>query len=317
MAARETDGAFESLADLCDRVDLRSVNKRALEALIHSGAFDKLDPNRRQQIEDLPLVIDWAQGRARDRASGQGNIFDLMGGMDGGASSGGGLEMAPKAPPTEDYPKQERLRLEKELLGFYVSDHPLKMVQRRAQMLAPVNVNELSDHCGSKSTVSAIVMVTTVKPVITKKGDRMAIVQVEDLTGQVEGVVFPRSFAQIGHLIEPDARLMIWGKVDWRDESVQYIIEDAEAIESVEILMVELSPEVAGEIQHRDRLRNTLLSHQGEDPKMPVVAIISDGKGQRQLVRLGSQFRVANPNTTAAALQQAGFEAQTQPLAVN
>ena len=317
VAARETDGAFESLADLCDRVDLRSVNKRALEALIHSGAFDKLDPNRRQHMEDLPLVIDWAQGRARDRASGQGNIFDLMGGMDGGASSGGGLEMAPKAPPTEDYPKQERLRLEKELLGFYVSDHPLKMVQRRAQMLAPVNVNELSDHCGSKSTVSAIVMVTTVKPVITKKGDRMAIVQVEDLTGQVEGVVFPRSFAQIGHLIEPDARLMIWGKVDWRDESVQYIIEDAEAIESVEILMVELSPEVAGEIQHRDRLRNTLLSHQGEDPKMPVVAIISDGKGQRQLVRLGSQFRVANPNTTAAALQQAGFEAQTQPLAVN
>ncbi len=313
LVAREAGGAFESLADLCDRVDLKSINKRALEALTHSGALDTLSSNRRQTMEDLPLVIDWAQGRARDRVSGQGNIFDLMADA---AEEGGGLDMAPKAPPVDDYPEQERLRLEKELLGFYVSDHPLKTVQRRAQMLAPVEVKDLGDYCGgNKGTVSTIVMITTVKPVITKKGDRMAIVQVEDLTGQVEGVVFPRSFARIGDLIQPDARLIIWGKVDWRDESIQYIIEDAETVESVEILMVELSPDVAGEIQHRDRLRNTLLSHQGETPKMPVVAIVSDGKGQRQLVRFGAQFRVEDPNAVAAALKQAGFETQVEPLA--
>ncbi|XGB43373.1 MAG: hypothetical protein LVS60_06355 [Nodosilinea sp. LVE1205-7] len=78
LHGRETDGTFTSLAELCDRIDLHTVNRRALEALILSGALDGLNPNRHQLMLDLPLIVEWCQGRAKDREVGQGNLFDMM-----------------------------------------------------------------------------------------------------------------------------------------------------------------------------------------------------------------------------------------------
>ena len=318
LEARDKEGAFKSLADLCDRVDSRAVNRRALEALIQSGSFDYIDTNRRQFMQDLDLVLDWAQSRAKDRSIGQGNLFDIMGVADlGGGDSAGnnGYETAPKASPVDDFDPQERLRLEKELLGFYISDHPLKSVQRSAKVLAPINLSELSEQ-PEKVILSAIVMLASVKPITTKKGDRMAIVQIEDLSGQAEGVVFPRSFERIGQYIEADARLMIWGKADRRDDQIQFIIEDAEPVEEVQMVMVELEPKIAGEITYQNQLRDVLRKNQGEDPKqakVPVVAVISVDQ-QRHFVRLGAQFCVQDPQLAVNALIGAGFEARAQAL---
>ena len=318
LAARDEEGAFKGLADCCDRVDGRAVNRRALEALIQSGSFDCIETNRRQLMQDLDLVLDWAQSRAKDRLIGQGNLFDMLGGGDANADDdtvSNGYESAPKAPPVEDFDPQERLRLEKELLGFYISDHPLKSVQRSAKVLAPINLGELGEQ-PEKVTLSAIVMLASVKPITTKKGDRMAIVQIEDLSGQAEGVVFPRSFERIGQYIEADARLMVWGKADRRDDQIQFIIEDAEPVEEVRMVMVELEPKVAGEITYQNQLRDILRRNQGEDPKLakvPVVAVIAVDH-QRQFVRLGAQFCVKDPQLAVNALNSAGFEARAQAL---
>ncbi|HEY9844966.1 MAG TPA: DNA polymerase III subunit alpha, partial [Candidatus Caenarcaniphilales bacterium] len=157
LAARETGEAFRSLADLCDRVDSRVVNRRALEALIHCGAFDTLQTNRNQLIHDLDLVLDWAQARAKDRAVGQGNLFDLFGG--GTSKDTATFESAPQAATVDDFPQNEKLRLEKELLGFYISDHPLKAVQQSAQILAPVSLLDL-EFQPENSLVSAIVLLS-------------------------------------------------------------------------------------------------------------------------------------------------------------
>jgi DNA polymerase-3 subunit alpha len=317
LASRAADGSFKSLADLCDRVDLRAVNRRALEALIQSGAFDLLEANRNQLMHDLDLVLEWAQGRARDRAIGQGNLFDMLGGGDadsGEASSS--YESAPKAPPVDDFEPQKKLQLEKELLGFYISDHPLKSIQRPAKVLAPVSVSEMAEQ-PDNTLLSAIVMLSMVKPVVTKKGDRMAIVQVEDLTGQVDGVVFPRAYERIGEHIVVDARLMVWGKADRRDDQVQFIIEDAEPIEAVRLVMVELDPSMASDITMQNRLRNVLRDNQGQDAhgaRVPVVAMIQDTQQRRQFIRLGAQFRVHDPDVTVQALMAAEFRAKTQPL---
>ncbi|OLP18865.1 DNA polymerase III subunit alpha [Leptolyngbya sp. 'hensonii'] len=314
LEARQS-GPFKSLADLCDRVDSRAVNRRALEALIHCGAFDCIELNRNQLIHDLELVLDWAQSRARDKANGQGNLFDLLGG--GGDQAGGAsrLDLAPKAPPVADFPQQEKLRLEKELLGFYISDHPLKSIQQSARILAPINLNELGEQREENTTLSAIVMLTSVKPVVTKKGDRMAIVQVEDLTGQAEAVIFPKSYERIGSLIVADAQLMIWGKVDRRDEQTQLIIEDAESIEAVRMVMVELDLQLARDAEHHHRLKAVLLENRGEDTKAktPVVAIVSAPQ-RRQFVRLGAQFRVQDHEAAVAALIRAGFQARSTTL---
>jgi DNA polymerase-3 subunit alpha len=100
LQSRDEEGPFKSLADLCDRVDLHAVNRRALEALILCGAFDPLEPNRNQLTQDLELVLDWAQGRAKDRAIGQGNLFDMMlGGAAEAAAPWMGLKVPPKLPP--------------------------------------------------------------------------------------------------------------------------------------------------------------------------------------------------------------------------
>ncbi|MEP0915948.1 DNA polymerase III subunit alpha [Leptolyngbya sp. DQ-M1] len=310
LEARDAGGSFKSLADLCDRVDSRALNKRALEALIHCGAFDSIAPNRHQLANDLELVMDWAQSRARDRASGQGSLFDLLGAVTQKSS----FETAPRSATVADYPSQEKLRLEKEVLGFYISDHPLKQLQDSAKVLAPISLGNLQNS-REGSTVSAIVMITAVKRVTTKKGDAMAVIQIEDLTGRAEAVVFPKSFDRIGSLIEPDARLMVWGKIDKRDEDqFQFIVDDAEPIDQVRMVMVELEPRIADDAMERHRLKTVLQENGDRDhAKVSVIAIVGTPT-RSQIVRFGSQFRVQDEEATVSALEQAGFKARVSSL---
>jgi DNA polymerase III subunit alpha len=319
LAAREEGGEFKSLADFCDRVDLRTVNRRTLESLISCGAFDKMDTNRNQLLRDLELIYEWAQSRARDRASGQGNLFDLLGGgfasTPSTSKSSNGFEAVPKAQPVPDFPPQEKLRMEKELLGFYVSDHPLKSIRQSARVLSPVNLSELSNQ-REDTSVCAIIMLNGVKKVITKKGDPMAILQVEDLTAQSEAVVFPKIYERIHSILQVDMRLIIWGKVDRRDDQTQFILEDAEPVETVQMVMVELTPQQASTIEEQDRLRTVLLNLQSpekEKGKVPIVGIIKAGDS-RQLVRFGKQFWVQDSRITVHALQNARFSAYMQGL---
>jgi DNA polymerase III subunit alpha len=319
LEARETSGEFKSLGDFCDRIDLRTVNKRTLESLISCGAFDKIQSNRHQLTQDLPLVYDWAQSRARDRASGQGSIFDLLGGFaaanDKKANSA--FEIAPKSQPVSDFPPQEKLRMEKELLGFYVSDHPLKAIKQSSLVLAPINLSQLGEQ-RDDTMICAVVMLNNVKKVVTKKGDPMAILQIEDLTTQSEAVVFPKTYERIGSLLEVDARLIIWGKVDRRDEQNQFIVEDAEVVDTVKLIMVELTPLQAVNIEDRDRLRSVLKEQSGdkEKAKIPVIGVVQDGNS-RQLVRFGRQFWVQDSLSAVIALQNARFPAHIKPLTSN
>ncbi len=325
LVARDKEGNFKSLANFCDRVDLSSVNRRTLEALINCGAFDKINPNRNQLVHDLELVYDWAQSRARDRATGQGNLFDLLG---GGFSSGNTtgnttnntnavFDSAPKAKPVSDLPPQEKLRKEKDLLGFYVSDHPLKSVRESALILAPINLSQLGEK-SEGSNICAVVMLNNVKKVITKKGDPMAILQIEDLTSQSEAVVFPRTYERVSNLLQVDTRLIIWGKIDKRDDQSQLIVEDAEPVEQVQMVMVELSPSQASAIEEQDRLRNVLTqnSRDRESAKVPVIGVIRAGN-HRQLVRFGKQFWVEDWRTAVQALQNARFSAYVKNLTTN
>jgi DNA polymerase III subunit alpha len=310
LDARNEGGLFVSLADLCDRIDPRVVNRRALEALIHSGGFDDLEPNRHQLIKDLELILEWSQARAKDRAIGQGNLFDVMSSVAEAA-----YESAPKAPAVDDYSESDKLRLEKEILGFYISNHPLREIERPARLMAPISLANLEEQ-PENTTISAIVLLTEVKPIVTKKGDRMAIVQAEDLTGKAEGVVFPKSFERVGEHIKTDLRLMIWGKVDRRDDRIQLIIEDAEPIEEVRFVMVEILAQDAGNIQRQQQLRDLLRQQAGEGfggAKVSVVAKIQ-GQHHSQLVRLGPQFRVQDERAAVHALSQAGFQAQSSGL---
>lgn len=311
LAAREKDGEFKSLADFCDRVDLRTVNRRALEALIYCGAFDTLEKNRNKLINNLDLVMSWASKRAQDRQSGQGNLFNFY---DGVENASFGLESAPKAPDVPDFSQSEKLKLEKDLLGFYVSDHPLKSLQQAAQIFEPIILADLESQ-SAKGYVSAIVMLTSIKVAITKKGDQMAILQLEDMSGNAEAIVFPETYKRISsHLVE-EARLIIWGKVDCKDEKVQLLVDDAEAIEEVNMVVVQLTPHQACDISQQHRLKTVLQQQSGDTKKskVPVVAMIVGDKTGK-LVRLNRKFWVRDSKTAVYALKTANFLADFLPI---
>ncbi|HBL11167.1 MAG TPA: trans-splicing intein-formed DNA polymerase III subunit alpha C-terminal partner DnaE-C [Cyanobacteria bacterium UBA11162] len=319
LKARETGGEFKSLADFCDRVDLRTVNRRAIESLINSGAFDRILPNRKQLIADLDLVISWAQDRAKDRESGQLSIFGNSGTQNGSQNNtDNAWESAPKAPSEDDYSHEEKLQKEKELLGFYVSDHPLKSAQQLIKVLSPINLNELAEQ-SKRSIISAMVMLNEVKVHVTKTtGERMAFVQMEDMTSKVEGIVFAKTYKRLESLLQKDAHLIIWGKIEERDEKTQIIIEDAEPIETVQMVIVDLADLKPQQINTSElsRLESILKERSGDKnyAKVPVLATISTPY-QNQFVRFNSKYWVQDATATVSALKAAGFSARAKAIA--
>ena len=346
LEARKSGGNFKSLPDLCDRVNLHSVNRRALEALIQCGAFDKIDHNRQQLVNDLEGVIKWAQDRKKDRETGQGNLFDLLGGMSFGQSANK-YESAPKSKIVKDFDKQEKLRLEKELLGFYVSEHPLKNFLQMNQDPDVVTLEQLGN---KKGKVSVIVMISAIKPVVTKKGEKMAILQIEDLTHQIKAVVFPKTYEQVGSHITDNAVLLISGKIEKDGEEIQIIVDDAKPIQVVEMpeettkslenereviwqpeiakivqvakpvevlqmVIVKLTPQQVKDTKSLNSLKALLqeLSNRGEDGSVSVAGIVV-GEYSCQPLRIGSQLWVQDGEETVSRLKSAGFDARIFPL---
>jgi len=283
-------------------------------------------------MNDLDITMEWASRRAKELSSGQGNIFDFFGESNNTKT----FDTAPTTTRVQDFSSQEKLRLEKELLGFYISDHPLSVVSRSARLMAPINLGDIPESSETK-VVTAIALILEIKEVVTKKGDRMAIVQLEDLTGSTEAVVFPKTFDKVKHLLEKDKRLMVWGKIDRRDEQTQLIIDDMQPIESVRMVRVELTREQARNTQILHQLKAILNTHpnrgnsssgnssygksnygrhESNEPsnKIPVIASIAY---MPKLVRLGNQFWVQDEQIAVKSLQEAGFKAFYDALITN
>ncbi|MEG4630663.1 DNA polymerase III subunit alpha [Microcoleus sp. AR_TQ3_B6] len=350
LAARKEGGKFKSLPDLCDRVNLHSVNRRALEALIQCGAFDKIDKNRKQLVQDLEGVMKWAGERKRDRESGQGNLFDLLGTNSFGKSVNT-YESAPKAKLVKDYDKQEKLRLEKELLGFYVSEHPLKFLMQVNQDPDVVTLEQLAD---KKGKVSVIVMLSAIKVVVTKKGDAMAILQLEDLTRQIKAVVFPKAYEEVKPYIVENAILQIGGKIEKDGEEIQILVDTAKPVETVqvaeeieteeietaqpeiknpcpaepvnilrstkpvevlEMVIVKLTPQQVQNGEKLNSLKAILqeLSNGGEDGSVSVGGIVV-GEYSCQPFRINRKLWVQDGEETVSRLKSAKFDAGVFPL---
>lgn len=317
LKARET-GNFQSLADLCSRVDLRVVNRRALETLILCGAFDQLHDNRHQMIKNLDLIISWAHNRAKEKESGQTNIFDLLKSNEPSVNETSkeekiNFDEIPSAPPVTDYTLEEKLKSEKELLGFYVSEHPLKKVYNAARLLSPISLNQLPEQ-KIKSHISAVVIINSVKKITTKNGDPMAFIGLEDLSGEVEGVVFPSVYEALEPFLIEDNRLMLWGKVDKREEKMQLIVENLELIEQLHMVTIELSYAQATDPAMTENLKRILQEQSDKkNAKVPVIAILRNGQ-HCQFIRFGKEYWVTNGETTVDYLQRAGFLAFCRSL---
>jgi DNA polymerase-3 subunit alpha len=218
IEARRTGGPFRSLDDFCGRIDLQRCNKRVLESLIKCGALDAFGP-RAVQLEHLDLALATSQREQRDRESGQIGLFASLGMAD--------EIVAQPLPSGPEAPKRELLGWEKELLGIYLSEHPLQqMAARLGEVVPPVTYLAALKEADDDLIVVACV-VTSARKHITKEKKLMMVAQVEDLTGTTEATVFPRTYEATAPLWAADEILLVLARVEQRDEAPKLLCEHA------------------------------------------------------------------------------------------
>lgn len=220
IAARREKGEFVSLRDFCSRVDLRSCNKKVLESLVKSGAFESLGANRLQLLAVLDDTVSAAQTAHRERQNGQMSMFELAGESEEWVRLHDDLPDLPAPAP------RERLAMEKEALGLYVSGHPLEEYgEILARFPGMVNTAELGD-VPDNQPVSTAGMISGTRQIFTKAGKPMAFFTLEDLHGGVEVVVFSTTFEKAKSCLENDSVVLVHGRTDHKEEEEVKIIAE-------------------------------------------------------------------------------------------
>ncbi len=228
VTARDREGAFTSLADFCRRVDLQLVNRRVVESLIKAGAFDSLGQARAQLLAGLDAALEVGQREQREREQGQASIFDLMG---GGATV---VAPPPVEPPVPEWETDQLLMYEKEVLGFYLSGHPLKRVWAEAQRVGAIGTADLAGR-EDGSRVVLCGLVGAVREINTKNGDRMAFATIEDMDGAVELTIFPETFRQSAGHLKSGVPLLVRGKVEGSAAARKLLAEDVRPLGEVDL----------------------------------------------------------------------------------
>jgi DNA polymerase-3 subunit alpha len=217
VEARDEHGTFQSLFDLVEHVDLRQVNRKVLESLIQCGATDSLEGHRSQQLAALDEILNYGNIVQGDRLRGQTSIF----------STGDDQAILPR-PELHDVPQwsaMERLTAEKDLLGFYVTGHPLDRYRNEVEAFGTMPFSRLSE-AQDGAVVRAPGIITSVKRILTKNSKPMAFVTLEDFTGSVELIVFTECLEAAGKLVQEDQIVMVIGRITTKENEVAKILAD-------------------------------------------------------------------------------------------
>jgi len=211
---RERCGPYRDLFDLCQRVDLHKLNRRVLEALIRSGAFDPLGPNRATLAAQLPEALQLAEQHSRNDAAGQNDLFGLA----------AALEKTPARPlhiaKVPEWGEEERLRGEKETLGVYLTGHPIRRVAAELAALRVTRLHDLAENGGSlrrgnDRSVLIAGLVVSVRTRNANRGGRMAFVTLDDDSGRMEVRIFAEVYERHRALLVEDAILLMQGALGW------------------------------------------------------------------------------------------------------
>ena len=266
IEARRQKGAFESFIDFCEKVAVDVLRRNTLESLVKGGGFDSVGHTRRGLVEVLPLIVDSVVDRRRREEAGQ---FSLFGG-------GGMPDLTLPEIPGHQWDKQVRLAFEKEMLGLYLSDHPLAEKAAALHAAATAATSELKDH-PDKSKVKIAGLIVSASSRWTRKGDRMMILTVEDLDGDVEVVVFPKATERYQEFLAVDQMVVVSGRVDRREDTVQLVAGKIGPLQPPPpSLNISLSRSLIGEREIAQRLGEVLRRHPGK--RRVVFHIKEDGK---------------------------------------
>ena len=334
--ARAEGGEFSSLWDFCERVDSRTVNKKAIEALIKCGALGSTGASRKGMLEVLEQAQAKGQKVQQDALIGQGSIFDLHEDRPAGSAGAapGGLA-APVHPPipAEEFEQPQLLAAEKEAIGLFVSAHPLKPLRDALRARVECPLSQLPDR-RDKELVTVGGIITETKRIRTRNGDHMMFATLDDLAGSVEMLVFGKALAEHEQLLQADEIVLVKGRVDHKEagstclvvQSVQRFAPSPQEIERARTkaqaaaaansaqartvhLRVSASELCSGAI---DSLKQAIEDFPGA---AEVVVDIDMGSGPPRRLRLGEAYRVAHTPTLRAELENAIAQRSPMPSA--
>ncbi|MBI4435868.1 MAG: DNA polymerase III subunit alpha [Candidatus Omnitrophica bacterium] len=262
LTSRKVHGGFHSLLEFCEQVDLRLVNRKVLESLIKCGAFDSLGLYRSQMMAMLDQVLQAASRLHRDRQGGQLSFFDTV--EEGRFSEGGG-----SPPSLKEWPENQLLSFERELLGFYVTGHPLARYEKLLQIYSTSTGSLRACQDGEMLCVGGIIgkaKLTTTK----RLGEKMAILTLEDLEGAVEVLVFPSTFSRTYRSIRENGVVFVKGRVSLKEEAPKVIAEEIVPVEEAKVKLtgsVSLNLHTAALEESRvKQLREILHRYPGDVP---------------------------------------------------
>ncbi|MCE9622111.1 MAG: DNA polymerase III subunit alpha [Actinomycetia bacterium] len=284
LRERDANGPFDSFHDFVERVPEPVLNKRTVESLIKAGAFDSLGHPRKGLLLVFEQIIDATVVRRRERDQGVMSLFGDLGGDD--AASGFNERVSI---PALEFDKSDRLRFEKEMLGLYISDHPLLGVEAALRRKVDCSVAEATE-----KEDGAIVLlggvITNMSRKYTKKGDQMAVFILEDLDDTIEVTVFPRVLSEQGHKLIDDAIVTVRGRIDKRDETRPgFMAQDVQILEGLDAgnsapLRLRVPATSLNELKIH-QIRKILRDHPGSSPVYLHI-------GQGKILRLADEFCV-------------------------
>lgn len=263
---REARGPFKDLADFIDRTSGKEVNKRTVENFIKAGAFDSFGANRRQMMMIYGQMMDDAAQKKKKDFAGQMSLFDF-------AAEEDKASFKVKIPDVSEYSKEDLLAFEKEVLGFYISGHPLEEYEEQWKNgishvttdFLPVEEGELPKvHDGERAIVGGMITAKTMKA--TKTNKMMAFLNVEDLVGNVEVIVFPRDYEKNAALLNVDSKVFVSGRISAEEDKASKLI--LEKIVPFAVASKELWIQFADmeEYQRREKdLYRLLMDSEGDD----------------------------------------------------
>ena len=295
VANRLTNGRYESFGDFLAKVDANVCNKKTIESLIKGGAFDSLNHPRKGLALIYLEAIDSVMEAKRAESIGQ---FDLFGGAPGGAESSiTGVEIDI---PNQEWDKALLLSYEREMLGLYVSDHPLLGVEHLLRSSTDMPISQISDDSiGHEQIITIGGLITQIQRKVSRRGESWAIVTIEDLEGAVDVMFFATSYTQHAMNLMEDRMVIIRGRVNKREEQVKLMAMD---LSTLDISLAPSGPLIISMDTVRctppvvDRIKEILRSHPG---KREVHLKLDDGR-KSLVMRIGEDLRVtASPSLSA------------------
>jgi len=296
LRERDKNGPFRDFQEFVDRVDFSVLNKRTVESLIKAGAFDSMGHRRKGLLQVHELIIDQSVARRRKEAEGQ---FDLFAALGDEVPNHDRVEI-----PDVEFGKAERLAFEKEMLGLYISDHPLLGAERALRRKTDCTVAELLEkEDGAMATVGGVI--TNLQRKFTKKGDPMAVFLLEDIQASVEVMVFPKTMLDHGYKLQSDAIVTVKGRLDGREDTPKLMCLELAVVEVVADDAPPLRLKLPALSLSEDRivtLKRLLSEHPGESQ-----VFLHPGEGK--VLRLADDYCVDLPRVVGELRVAFGHDA--------